>query len=337
MDAMTKKLHLHIESLSSKSPHMFLTPEVWAKVSAGHPALAAQLDVTTGWDGKDFGQHMKTADILFASDFPRENLAEVAPNLKWINVPAAGTENFMPFNWLPEGIAFTNNSGNHHQRAIEFGGMALMALHNRLPEVVTNQRNRNWNRVFSTTAAGKVVLVLGFGSLGSGVGKAAKMFGMHIIAVTRSGRPNDVADEMYTTAELREHLPRADFLVIASPVTPETRGLIGGAELDLMKKGAGVVNIGREPVMDYAALRQRLESGHIGGAILDVFDPEPLAEESPLWTTPNLIITPHNSTDDVEQYIPRTFEMFFANLARFIEGKPLENLVDRELGYWVKK
>ena len=89
--------------------------------------------------------------------------------------------------------------------------------------------------------------------------------------------------------------------------------------------------------MDYAALRQRLESGHIGGAILDVFDPEPLAEESPLWTTPNLIITPHNSTDDVEQYIPRTFEMFFANLARFIEGKPLENLVDRELGYWVKK
>ena len=333
---MSKKLHLHLESLSAKSPHMYLTPEVWAKAAAWHPELAAQLDVTFGWDGKDFSAHMKTADILFGSDFPRENLAEIAPKLKWIQVPAAGAEIFMPFDWLPDGIAFTNNSGNHHQRAIEFGGMALMALHNRLPEAVTNQRDRNWKRIFSTVASDKVVVVLGFGSLGSGVGKAAKMFGMHVIGITRSGRAHEAADEMYRTAALRDHLPRADFLVIASPVTPETRGLIGAAELDLLKPGAGVVNIGREPVMDYEALRLRLESGRIGGAILDVFDPEPLAADSPLWTTPNLIITPHNSTDNIEQYIPRTMDMFFANLARFIAGKPLENQVDRKLGYWVK-
>ncbi|MEX2618136.1 MAG: D-2-hydroxyacid dehydrogenase [Alphaproteobacteria bacterium] len=334
---MPKKLHLHLESLSAKSSHMHLTPEVWESAAARHPELAAKLDVTFGWDGKDFAKHAGSADILFGSDFPRERLSDVAPKLKWINVPAAGTENFMPFDWLPEGIAFTNNSGNHHQRAIEFGAMALMALHNRLPEVVTNQRNRDWNRIFSTVASDKVVVILGFGSLGSGVGKAAKMFGMHVIGVTRSGRPSEFADEMYRTAALRDHLPRADFLVVASPVTPETRGLIGAAELDLMKPGAGVVNIGRAPIMDYGALRERLESGHIGGAILDVFDPEPLAVDSPLWTTPNLIVTPHNSTDDVEQYIPRTIDMFFANLARFIDGKPLENQVDRELGYWVRE
>jgi phosphoglycerate dehydrogenase-like enzyme len=330
---MTEKLHLHIESHSAKSPHTHVTPEVWEKVASKYPDIAARVEVTTGWDGKEFSKQMKTADILFAFDFPRGNLAAVAPKLKWINIPAAGVEGFMPFDWLPEGILFTNNAGNHHRRAFEFGAMALMALHNRLPEVVTNQRSHVFERLCSSVATSKVAMIVGFGSLGSGVGKAAKMLGLHVIGITRSGRPHEAADEMYKTAELRDHLPRADFLIIAAPVTPETRGLIGGAELDLMKKGAGVANIGREPIMDYAALRERLESGHIGGAILDVFEPEPLAADSPLWGTKNLIVTPHNSTDDIELYMPRSIDMFLANLGRFIRGEPLENLVDRKLGY----
>jgi phosphoglycerate dehydrogenase-like enzyme len=128
-------------------------------------------------------------------------------------------------------------------------------------------------------------------------------------------------------------LPRADFVLVAAPLTSRTKHLIGARELDLMKPGAGIVNIGRAGVIDYAALAERLRTGRIGGAILDVFDPEPLPVDSPLWDAPNLVVTPHCSSDDIRQYVPRTLDLVFDNLERLVAGKPLRCVVDPVLEY----
>jgi phosphoglycerate dehydrogenase-like enzyme len=239
----------------------------------------------------------------------------------------------MPFDWLPDNVAFTNNSGTHYPRAVEYAAMSFLALNNKLPTVMTSQRNAQWNPVFSSVITGKTVLILGFGQIGQAAAEGARRFGIKVIGVRRSGAAHELADEMHPLSALPELLPRADFLLIATPSTPETQGIIGAAELDLLAPGAGIVNMGRASVMDYEALRARLNSGHIGGAILDVFDIEPLAPESPMWTTPNVIITPHNSTDDPAAYIPRSLDIFFRNVKRFAAGKELMNLVDRKLGY----
>jgi phosphoglycerate dehydrogenase-like enzyme len=121
-------------------------------------------------------------------------------------------------------------------------------------------------------------------------------------------------------------------VIVTTPLTPETRGLFSRARLDLMKPGAGFVNIGRSPIVDYAALAEKLRDGSISGAVLDVFDQEPLPPESPLWHTPNLVITPHISCDD-PRYIDQLLDTWFANLERLTAGKRLKNMVDRRLGY----
>ena len=128
-------------------------------------------------------------------------------------------------------------------------------------------------------------------------------------------------------------LPRADILYLAVPETPETRGLIDRRRLGLLKPTCGVVNIGRQSVMDYDALCDMLEAGALGGAVLDVFTPEPIEPSSRLWNTPRLIVTPHVSADDGDSYVPLTLDLFFRNLERFLGGDPLLNQVDRIAGY----
>ena len=128
-------------------------------------------------------------------------------------------------------------------------------------------------------------------------------------------------------------LPQADILYLALPATPETHGLIDRRRLNLLKHSCGIVNVGRQSALDYHALSEMLKSGRIAGAILDVFTPEPIVSSSPLWEVPNLIITPHVSSDDPESYIPLTLKLFLSNLERFLSGEPLLNLVNKDLGY----
>ena len=156
---------------------------------------------------------------------------------------------------------------------------------------------------------------------------------MHVVGATRHGRPLDAVDEMHTVARLDDLLPRADFVFLAAPLTPETRNLLDARRQALMKRGAGVVNVGRAATVDYEALAANLRSGHLSGAVLDVFDSEPLPPGSPLWGVPNLVITPHVSADDGDSYVPITLELVFRNLERLLEGRPLANVVRPELGY----
>jgi phosphoglycerate dehydrogenase-like enzyme len=260
-------------------------------------------------------------------------VARVAPHLKWVHIIGAGIEHLCPMDWVPAGVTVVNNKGAHAAKAGEFALMAVLMLHNKMPAIVTNQQGADWNSLFSTPIAGKTALIVGVGSLGGGAAHQLKKLGIEVLGVSRHGRPHPDIDEMATTDRLDDMLARADYVFVATPSTPETRNLFDRERLKRMKPGAGIVNVGRAAVMDYEALAELLESGHLSGAILDVFDPEPLPKDSPLWSTPNLMVTPHVSADDGDNYVPITLDLFFDNMRRWLAGEPLHNVVDPALGY----
>ena len=139
--------------------------------------------------------------------------------------------------------------------------------------------------------------------------------------------------KIYTIDKIDNILPEADILYLALPETPETKDLINQKRLNLLKPTCGIVNIGRQSVMDYDVLCEKLTKNELAGAILDVFEPEPIEPDSKLWDTPNLVITPHVSSDDGESYVRLTLELFVKNLKLFIENKPLVNQINKKLGY----
>jgi phosphoglycerate dehydrogenase-like enzyme len=331
---MPKKelFHLHFESFRKRPALFYVTEERWQAAARRHPALARRVRVTFGWDGDILDTALETADAMLNSNPPRERLRERAPRLKWIQTTGAGIDALLPLDWLPADVALTNNTGAHGPKAEDSCLMAISLLNARLPQLLANQRNHVWNSIYTTPVAGKTAVVIGFGDLGQGAGRAAKKLGAKVIAVTRSGKAARPADAAYPVSQIDRVLPRADFVVVTTPLTPETRNLLSRQRLDLLKPEAGVINIGRSPVMDYEALREKLVKGELAGAVLDVFQPEPLPADSPYWDTPNLIALPHVSCDD-PRYIDRLLDFWFENFRRLLAGKRLVNVVDRRLGY----
>ena len=310
-----------------------ITRERFDAAAARYPHVARRLDVFIDWDLDHFESSMRTAEVLVTWDLPTANLAGVAPNLRLIHIIGAGVEHLCPMDWVPDGVTVVNNRGAHADKAGEFGLMAVLMLHNRLPAIIGNQQRARWESLYSTPIGGKTLLVIGAGSIGAAVARRCRTLGMHVIGVTRHGRALDAVDEMHATDRLDDLLPRADFVLVAVPLTPETRNLLDARRQGLMKPGAGVVNVGRSATMDYDALAANLRTGHLGGAVLDVFDPEPLPPGSPIWGIPNLVVTPHVSADDGDSYVALTLEFVFRNLERLLDGRPLVNVVQPELGY----
>ena len=329
---MPDRVRLHIENDSSLGAVFEVTEDRLSAAFSRFPDLAGRVDCSIGYDCADFDRQIADAHALVCWDIDHRNIAARAPELRWIHATGAGVEHFTPFDWLPAGVTFTNNRGVHGARAHEYAIMSVLMLNNRVPEMVTHQRAGRWVQTFNTGIAGKTLLVVGVGSVGGGVAEWARRFGMRVIGVRRTGRPHPAVDEMRGPEAIPELIPRADYIIATAPATAQTRHLIGKAEIDAIRPGGGIVNYGRARVVDYEALRARLERREIS-AILDVFDPEPLPPDSPLWRTPNLIVTPHCSSDDTELYIPRTLDLFFENMRRFLAGEPLENRVDPVLEY----
>lgn len=300
---------------------------------AEFPDIAGAIDVFIDWDSDNFAASMKDAEVLLTWNLPTEGLGAVAPKLKWIHCIGAGVEHLLPMDWLPDGVVLTNNKGVHAAKAGEFGLMSILMLHCHMPAIVTNQRDRVYDSLYASPIAGKTLVVIGTGTLGGSVAKKLQGLGVHVIGVNRHGKPVDGCDEIVTSGHLEEVLPRADYLLCATPDTPETRGMLGRRQLDLMKPRAGLVNIGRQSIVDYDALCDKLEEGSLAGAIVDVFDAEPIAASSRLWNTKNLILTPHVSADDGDAYVPMTIDLFLRNMERHLAGKPLLNPVRPALGY----
>lgn len=304
-----------------------MTRERYRGAAKRNPDVAKSVRCTIATDREGFYRQIKSADVLVGWWLPKYELHEIAPKLKWIHIIGAGIEHLLPLDWLPKGVQLVNNRGVHGPKMGEYVVMALLMLHNDIPTLVTQQRERQWREIFSTTIGGKTLLVIGVGNMGGTAAKKAKELGLHVIGVRRTARRHRYVDEMYGVDALPKLIPRADFVLVTTPVTSETRGLLGKRELDLMRPDASLINLGRAEVVDYDVLRRKLERGQIKGAVLDVFDPEPLPKSSPLWSTPNLIMTPHVASDDADAYIPRTLDLALDNVRRYLEGRPLKNRV----------
>ncbi len=305
----------------------------YREAAAKYPKLAAGLDVFVDWDTEHWAESMADAEILLTWDLPTDNLATVAPKLKWIHCIGAGVEHLCPMGWLPPGVTLTNNKGAHADKAGEYALMAVLMLHNRMPAILSNQRGARWESLFSTPIEGKTVGLIGVGSIGGGAARQLAKLPLHIIGVSRHGKPHPQVHEMVAMDRLDEVLPRMDYIFVSLPATPETVGLFDRARLQSLKPGAGIVNVGRGSTFDYQALADLLGNGHLSGAVIDVFDQEPLPPDSPLWAAPNFVVTPHVSADDGDSYVPITLDLFFDNLARYVAGEELLNVVRPELGY----
>lgn len=310
-----------------------ITQARFSEATSHFDGIENQLETFIDWDTDHFETSMADAEVLLTWDLPMQNLHKVAPKLKWIHCIGAGVEHLLPMDWIPEGVTLTNNKGVHAAKAGEFGLMSVLMLHSHIPAVITNQRLKRYDSLYASSLAGKTLVVLGTGSLGGATAKKVQALGVYVMGVNRSGRAVDGCDEVVTTADLDSVLPRADYLLAATPDTPETRGLLNRRRLNLMKKTASIVNIGRASLIDYEALCDKLDDGSLAGAILDVFDPEPIAESSRLWHTKNLVITPHISADDGDAYVPMTLDLFLRNMQRFLAGKSLLNPIQPEYGY----
>lgn len=327
------KIRVHIENTRKKNELFHVTRERWDAACTRHRPLARRLVASVGWDGDILDESLKQADILIGVPSRRERLAERAPKLSWVHCTSAGVDGYLPLDWLPPGAAFTNNHGAHGVKAAEYMAMAFHLLNSRMPEIAANQRRHRWQQLFSPGIAGKTALIVGLGDLGQGAARAAKQLGLKVIGVSRTGAKIREADAVHKTAALDRLLPSADYVVMAVPLTPQTRHLLDRGRMDRMKPSAGVINISRAPVLDHAALADKLARGELAGAVLDVVEPEPLPADSPLWDTPNLIITPHISCDDGERYVGLSLDLWFENLGRRLRKKPLHGRVDPRHGY----
>ncbi len=338
---MSIKLHIKnnhagpdtFPSTPESEPVFTISMDKYRQAAQRFPELAERLEVVVDWDSDHWAESMRDTEILLTWNLPTENLAEIAPKLKWIHCIGAGVEHLCPMDWVPAGVTITNNKGAHADKAGEFALMAVLMLHNKMPTILSNQRSATWNSLFSTPIEGKTVGLVGVGSIGGGAAVQLNKMPVHIIGVSRHGKPHPQVHEMVAMDQLDEVLPRMDYIFVSLPSTPETRGLFDRERLQSLKAGAGIINVGRGSTFDYVALASLLASGHLSGAIIDVFDEEPLPSDSPLWAAPNFVVTPHVSADDGDSYVPITLELFFDNLARYLEGETLRNVVRPELGY----
>ena len=297
------------------------------------PEIKEKVEIFIDWDEDNFNSSMSNSDILITWNFPTSNLKKVSPNLKWIHCVSAGVEHLLPLNWMFEGLILTNNSGVHSKKAGEYGLMSILMLHNHIPKIISNQKNKKFESLFSTPIAGKTIVVVGTGNLGGAMIRLLAPLGPKIIGVNRKGEAVDGCSKVITVDKIDSILPEADILYLAMPETPGTKNLISRKRLDLLKPSCGIVNIGRQSTMDYDVLCEKLRTNKLAGAILDVFAPEPIELNSKLWQIPNLIITPHVSADDGESYVRLTLELFTKNLKLFISNKPLINQINKNFGY----
>jgi glyoxylate/hydroxypyruvate reductase len=326
-------MRIHIQN-PADDPLFLFSRAMWDAAAARAPDVGAGHEVTIGDTDAGFAAGIAEAEVLIteigvvAAKFPCP-----APRLKLLFITNAGLDRLAPFDWLPPGVMLLNNAGAHAVKAGEFAIMSVLMLANRVPEMVTHQRAGRWQKLWGAALDGRRATVVGLGSLGGAAAMQAARFGMHVTGVRATARPHPHCAEVVTAAELDRVLPLTEFLVLACPLTPATRGLLDRRRLGLLPRGAGLVNIGRGALVDQEAMCDRLDDGHLSGAVLDVFTPEPIPPEHRLWTTRNLIISPHTAADDPNTYNPRSLDLFFDNLRAWREGRAMPNLFDPARGY----
>jgi len=284
-------------------------------------------------------EELPDTDIFVGYSLRAEQLKD-AKKLKWIHSTAAGVKQLMYPELRDSGILVTNPRGVFSVPMAEHTMGLLFALARNFPDSVREQDRARWSQQeiwdkpqHLTELNGKVLLIVGFGSIGREVAKRAKAFDMRVWGVTRSGEGDGTHVERIVPAtKLPDVLPDADYVLISAPETAETGHLIGAAQIARMKRGARLINVSRGSLLDEAALLRALESGALGGAALDVAHMEPLPAESALWKAPNLMITPHTSAVS-DKLWERETALLVDLLERWFDGREMFNRVDFARGY----
>ncbi len=267
-------------------------------------------------------------EILYTWGFPPALLARM-PRLRWIQAMGAGVERLLVPD-LPAGVVVTRAPGIFGPWMAEYTLGWCLWVTQRMELLREQQRQARWKNVDPRRLRGATMCVIGLGDIGRSIARLARAFGMTVVGMTRTPRKVREAHRVYRGGDLRRALAKADYVVLTVPLTPATRGLIGARELAAMKPSAWLINVARGPIVDEAALLDALRAERIRGAILDVFDEEPLPPQHPLWKCANVVITPHISGPTTPGEIA---PIFADNLRRYLAGRPLQHVVDHRRGY----
>jgi len=330
---------------------MRFSDDLLAQLRAVSPRL--RIEQETCHDAAEVAAALKNhpdVEVLYGLNMP-DDLLSLAPGLRWVQLHSAGADHLEGHPLMEGDVAVTTTSGIHAVPIAEYVMASILAYRWRVPLWTSCQRDHRWPSGRWATYSrpelrGSTIGILGYGSIGREVARLARAFGMRVLALSRSGQRADggylqegigdpegkIPERIYRTEEMAEVLPQCDYVVVALPLTPATTHAIGEAELRAMKPTAYLVNIARGAIIDEAALARALRERWIGGAGLDVFEEEPLPAESPLWDMEDALISPHVA-GFTPRYDERAAALFAGNLARYLEGEPLLNALDKKQGY----
>jgi len=293
--------------------------------------ISERIEVEMIPDGGSILNAVRDAEVIFG-DFSKE-MFFASKKIKWIQVVSAGVDRYLFPEIVESDVILTSTTGMHRIPMSELVLAMMLTLAKQLHRFVRLQSEGKWKRINTEELAGKTVGIIGFGNVGNETAAKAKCFGMRVLAIDiETIRRPTYVDEILGPDDLDYALRKSDYLVMTVPLTEKTHHMIGERELRLMKPTAYVVNVARGAVIDNEALLRALKEGWIAGAGLDVFEQEPLPQNSGFWKLDNVVITPHIGGSS-RQYQKRSVKIFCENLRRYLEGKPLMNMVDKKAGY----
>jgi phosphoglycerate dehydrogenase-like enzyme len=295
--------------------------------------------IAVGNSVEAFERTASDATVIFSWSIAGQLLRDVfamCHHVQWVHSRSAGLDGVLSPEMIESPVPLTNGSGVFSPSLGEFALAAILHFAKDLRRMVRNQEKGVWEQFDITQIAGQTVGIVGYGDIGRAVATRCRAMGMRVLGLRRSGAPiynvDPLVDKVYTPSDLLEMLPQCDYVVCAAPLTAETKGLIDREAFAAMKPQSVIINLGRGPVIDEAAMVDALSTGRIKGAALDVFDHEPLPAGHPLYSLQNVLLSPH-SADHTPDWLERAMQFFLDQFERFRTGVPLLNVVDKKLGY----
>jgi phosphoglycerate dehydrogenase-like enzyme len=326
---------------ASRSGDSPLTLLVIGDPAAGYlkplAALPPETRIIVSRDRARLREAAPEADVILNGDFLDPTLLTetfpYATRVRWVHALMAGVDKVLSPEIVASNVPMTNGRGLFRRALAEWTVGAMVYFAYDFRRLMRNQEAGRWESFDHPTLFGRTLGIVGYGSIGQAIAKRARAFGMRIVILRRSQSAADpLVDQAYTPDQLNAMLAECDYVAVTTPLTAETRGMIGAAQIAAMKASAVLINVGRGAVIDEAALIAALEAGKLRGAALDVFTTEPLPAGHPFYGLENVLLSPHTADRSPESR-SGAVQFFIENFERFRKGEPLKNVVDKHAGY----